>query len=230
MPTSYFDQFYLIDPANPPLSGSILTVQAYELIDQNDNDFIESPGTDSIDGQDVTAVWPGDRLLLRIDGRVTVIRGTTFYLADGRAVFTPTDGKVLADAEFLDARLVTSESPMPVGSLGPPCLVAGTLVETARGRVPVEALRPGDRVRTRDHGLRPLLWRGATEDGKPGHPIVFDAALRPEFAELAGDGGGEVLVARHRDRQVLVRFADDIARRDLDTPEEWAAFRTETGL
>lgn len=41
-----------------------------------------------------------------------------------------------------------------------PCFVAGTLIETARGRVPVETIRPGDRVQTRDNGLQPVLWAG----------------------------------------------------------------------
>ena len=35
-----------------------------------------------------------------------------------------------------------------------------------------------------------LIWRGATETGEPGHPILFDASLIPRFAELSGDGGG----------------------------------------
>ena len=38
-----------------------------------------------------------------------------------------------------------------------------------------------------------LIWRGATETGEPGHPILFDASLIPRFAELSGDGGGESL-------------------------------------
>lgn len=42
----------------------------------------------------------------------------------------------------------------------PPCFVAGTLIETAHGPRPVETLRPGDQIVTRDHGLQPLLWTG----------------------------------------------------------------------
>jgi CTP:molybdopterin cytidylyltransferase MocA len=70
-----------------------------------------------------------------------------------------------------------------------------------------------------------LIWRGATVAGKPGHPIVFDASLRLDFAQLAGDSGGESLVHPLRDRTHLTRFSDDRARMDLDTPEDWAAWR-----
>lgn len=75
-----------------------------------------------------------------------------------------------------------------------------------------------------------LIWRGATEDGKPGHPILFDAALRPDFADLTGDTGGAPIIAAHADRVHLVPLPGQRARRDLDTPEDWAAFRVETGL
>lgn len=74
-----------------------------------------------------------------------------------------------------------------------------------------------------------LIWRGATSTGKPGHPIIFDATLRPLFAGLTGDDGGQSLVAPLRDRTYLVPLLGDRARRDLDTPQDWAAFRAETG-
>jgi CTP:molybdopterin cytidylyltransferase MocA len=69
-----------------------------------------------------------------------------------------------------------------------------------------------------------LIWRAATRDGKPGHPIVFDAPLRREFANLMGDQGAASLIARHRAHVHLVPIGDQ-ARRDLDTPEDWAQWR-----
>jgi len=70
-----------------------------------------------------------------------------------------------------------------------------------------------------------VIWRGATTQGAPGHPIVFDANLRPQFADLSGDTGGEQLVNPLRDKTHLSRFDTDRARLDLDTPEDWAAWR-----
>ncbi len=46
------------------------------------------------------------------------------------------------------------------GADEPPCFVAGTLIETANGPRPVEELRPGDEVLTRDRGLQALRWVG----------------------------------------------------------------------
>lgn len=74
-----------------------------------------------------------------------------------------------------------------------------------------------------------LIWRGSTQEGEPGHPIVFSASLFPAFATLTGDGGGREVVAQAADRVTLVPLPGTHARRDLDTPEDWAAWRMERG-
>ncbi len=78
-------------------------------------------------------------------------------------------------------------------------------------------------------GEEVVIWRAATADDRPGHPVLFDAALRPEFADLSGDDGGKPIIARHGARTRLIPLPGNRARRDLDTPEDWAAFRAETG-
>ena len=74
-----------------------------------------------------------------------------------------------------------------------------------------------------------LIWRGVTEDGRHGHPIVFSSALRPEFEALTGDSGGEPIVSPRRAETVTVPIPGNRARLDLDTPEDWTAFRNATG-
>ncbi|MDK3072515.1 nucleotidyltransferase family protein [Sedimentitalea sp. JM2-8] len=69
--------------------------------------------------------------------------------------------------------------------------------------------------------------RGATEDGKPGHPVIFSAALFDRFAQLTGDSGGGEVMAAARGRIRLVPLPGTRARRDLDTPEDWAQWRAD---
>tara|TARA_R110002094_G_scaffold12319_3_gene22394 strand:+ start:845 stop:1465 length:621 start_codon:yes stop_codon:yes gene_type:complete len=69
------------------------------------------------------------------------------------------------------------------------------------------------------------IWRGATQDGAPGHPIIFKADLFAELAALTGDSGGREVVAAHQDQTMLVPLAGARARGDLDTPEQWAVWR-----
>lgn len=72
-----------------------------------------------------------------------------------------------------------------------------------------------------------LIWRGATPVGHAGHPILFDSTVRPAFANLSGDTGGEEIVKPLKPKTYLVKFDDDRARRDLDTPQDWAQWRAD---
>lgn len=169
MPTSYIDQFYLMDPFAPPPVGTTLVPVLLELVDQNDDGDVDRFNGDSIDGVDVTRSYPGDTVTVTLgNGGTATYTGITFYLADGREVFTPTDGSVLQTATFGGSTAVTSQGAADVtgpdnGDLGPPCLTPGVLVDTAAGRVPVETLRPGTRVDTLDRGLQPVLWVGRSD-------------------------------------------------------------------
>ncbi|WBU57989.1 Hint domain-containing protein [Paracoccus sediminicola] len=52
---------------------------------------------------------------------------------------------------------------IPPGYLSAPCFASGTLIDTALGPRPVETIRAGDRVVTRDRGIRPVLWAGGRQ-------------------------------------------------------------------
>lgn len=72
-----------------------------------------------------------------------------------------------------------------------PCFTPGTLIKTARGEVPVERLRIGDRVLTRDNGYQMIRWIGARNLGaeetkaRPSlRPIrIREGALGPNIPE-----------------------------------------------
>lgn len=68
------------------------------------------------------------------------------------------------------------------------------------------------------------ILRGASTDGRPGHPVLLPAWLRPELAALRGDSGARAVLARHPERLRLVPLPGRAAVTDLDTPEDWAAW------
>ncbi|MBM1220638.1 Hint domain-containing protein [Ponticoccus sp. SC2-23] len=174
----YTDQFYVMDPGNPPPVGTPLTVETFDFEDADDNDLIEPNVGDEFDGSEITSVWVNDQItVVYSDGTSDTITGITYYTADGRAVFTPNDGTILQDSTFVSSTFVTVSTEHDVGDLGPPCFVAGTFIRTARGLLPIEDLVVGDDVWTKDHGPIPIRWRGKRRIAGIGDfaPIRFDA-------------------------------------------------------
>lgn len=175
VPTSYFDQFFTIDPGNPPPAGTPLVKSFLEIVDQNNNNLINRFSRDSVDGEDITASWPGDTITVIMNGATVTITGATFYLADGRAVFTPTDGTNLDNATFVSSTFVSTQASVPVGNLGPPCFADGTMIMTDCGEVAVDDLKVGDLVETMDHGMQAIRWIGKSDTVADGEfaPVVF---------------------------------------------------------
>ena len=104
------------------------------------------------------------------------------------------------------------------------CFTPGTLIDTTRGRVPVEELVAGDKVLTRDHGYQELTWTGR-RDLSMAELAVSPATIPVRIAAGAlGRGLPErdlVVSPRHRmlvtgaraelmfgEREVLVAAAD----------------------
>ncbi|MDT8855622.1 NTP transferase domain-containing protein [Paracoccaceae bacterium Fryx2] len=69
------------------------------------------------------------------------------------------------------------------------------------------------------------ILRAGSAAGKPGHPVIFPAWARADLAALSGDAGARDLLARHAGRTRLVALPGNAAVTDLDTPEDWAAWR-----
>ena len=53
-----------------------------------------------------------------------------------------------------------------------PCFTPGITIATPKGERAVEDLRPGDRVVTRDHGIRDVVWTGMWKQGAGQAPAV----------------------------------------------------------
>lgn len=67
------------------------------------------------------------------------------------------------------------------------CFVPGTRIETESGARAVEMLRQGDKVRTRDNGLQPVVWCGATQ--LTGAELYLHPHLRPVRISAGAMGG-----------------------------------------
>ena len=72
----------------------------------------------------------------------------------------------------------------------------------------------------------PIL-RAAAADGRPGHPVVLPAWCFGRMARLAGDEGARSILCACADRVVLHPLEGVRALTDLDTPEDWAAWRAQ---
>lgn len=71
------------------------------------------------------------------------------------------------------------------------------------------------------------LWRGQSASRQEGHPAIFPRALWPELAALSGDHGGLKVIRAHPDLLQLLPLPGDMAVLDLDTPEDWRAYRAQ---
>lgn len=159
MSTQYTDQFLVMDPGNPPGSGTPLTVQTFSFTDVDDDGFI-SPG-DTFNGDTITHVWVNDTVDMNISGSGSEnIMGVTFYIDGQSPVFTPTDGTVLQDGTFQSSTYVLNSTQIQVGDLVPACFTPGTLIETIDGVRAVEDICKGDLLRTADKGFQPVIWLG----------------------------------------------------------------------
>lgn len=178
-----------------------------------------------------------DKLLQDIDGAPLLAHVVERAVATGHPVFTAMPGpqhpryNVMRDLpaccyDIPDAREGMSGTIRGALKRLPPC-DAFMLLLADLPEIQTEDMLAVFQARTDNPDN--LIWRGATVDGKPGHPIIFDAKLRPSLSELEGDGGGDVVVKAHMDQTMLVNLPDNRARLDLDTPEDWAAWRAATG-
>jgi hypothetical protein len=98
-----------------------------------------------------------------------------------------------------------------------PCFVAGTLIKTPSGDIPVEQLLPGDPVITQDNGAQPLRWVGARTVAATGRfaPIRIEANTFGQHRALLLSPLHRVLI---RDNLSDILFGEAevlIAARDL---------------
>ncbi|MEX3015136.1 nucleotidyltransferase family protein [Gymnodinialimonas hymeniacidonis] len=72
--------------------------------------------------------------------------------------------------------------------------------------------------------LSPIL-QAASKDGQPGQPVIFAPKFLKHLAKLQGDQGAKSILKTNAKDVALIPLADERALTDLDTPEDWAAWR-----
>jgi hypothetical protein len=199
----------------------------------------DSVQTDLVAISDVAGTHPGGSVTIDVLGNdishgsgtlaithingVPVVAGSTVTLATGQTVTLNADGTLDFDNDAstgtvsftytVDNGANTDVGIVNVSSV--PCFVAGTLIMTPRGEVPVETWRPGDLVTTRDDGPQPVRWAGERQI-----PALGDFAPIRIRAGTFGDHRDLCVSPHHR---VLVR--DCVAELFFGEPEVLVAAR-----
>lgn len=62
-------------------------------------------------------------------------------------------------------------------------------------------------------------------EGRRGHPVLFGAKYLRELALLRGDVGGREILNDHASSIIEIEFESDAITRDVDSPEDLAAWR-----
>lgn len=73
----------------------------------------------------------------------------------------------------------------------------------------------------------PMLQQATTEDGIPGHPVLFPADCFMALQQLTGDQGARDILKANQHRLRRIALPGQRALTDLDTPEAWAEWRAE---
>lgn len=174
----------------------------------------------------------GDKLLEQVAGEAQLVRIARAALATGLPVHValpPDRPKRAAALAGLAIRPVTVPDPAEgmAASLkaGLSALPPGAGVMLLLGDLP--EITAADLITLRDlwRAEPQAILRGAASDGTPGHPVCFPPDLRDDLMMLQGDEGARAVLVRHRARLRLVPLPGRHATTDLDTPEDWAAWR-----
>ncbi len=204
------------------------------LIANDDSLTVAPEGSRTIDVLANDEGGAGVTLTITHINGVAVTAGDSVVLASGETVTLNADGTLTVDADAGEESIAfsytasdgTSSATAFVTADIVPCFVAGTLIDTPGGPVPVETLTPGDMVLTRDSGPQPLRWIGRRTVPARGDlaPIRIAAGtfgdhdtlmVSPQHRVLVRDGLAELLfgepevlvAAKHlvNDRTVLRR-------------------------
>lgn len=172
-----------------------------------------------------------DKLLIEIDGVPQLRR-----LAEA-ALATKSPTHVVLGPAQEERRRALADLPVNLSEVPPPARSMAESLKAGLAAVPPRSAVMLLLADLPDLGAREIaalvtahaadpaaILRGGTISGRPGHPVILPAWLRPELCGLEGDIGAREVLAGHADQIQLVALPDQVATTDLDTPEDWAAW------
>ena len=178
----------------------------------------------------------GDKLLEPVDGRPLLRRIVAAALATGLPVH------VALPPDRPDRRAALQGLAIGVVTVPDPAAGMAESLKAGLATLPRDAgvmllladlpeITQTDLIALRDawRAEPEAILRGAAEDGTPGHPVCFPPDLRDDLMTLQGDEGARSVLVRHRARLRLIPLPGRHATTDLDTPEDWAAWRVARG-
>ncbi|PQO24469.1 CTP--molybdopterin cytidylyltransferase [Rhodobacteraceae bacterium WD3A24] len=184
-----------------------------------------------------------DKLLEKVDGIALLRRQAERALQTGARVIVTLpagrDGPRRAALDGLDVTLIAvPDADEGMGA----SLRAGIAAALTEGTATAVMILPADMPEIAASDLAALIaafrsapgapiLRGAAADGRPGHPVLFPRDVLEEDAApaLGGDAGARAILRRHGPRVRCVPLPGSHALTDLDTPDDWAAWRARTG-
>ncbi len=180
-----------------------------------------------------TRMRGGDKLLERVDGAPLLRRQTEI------AISCCTDVCVMLRSEDAARRAVLARlSCRIIEVLDAKEGMAASIRAGVAGATGAIMVLPADMPEIDSADLQHLMaaferepgsiWRGSSADGIAGHPVIFPGDLRDELLRLQGDSGAREVLLRHSSRLRLCPLPDQHALTDLDTPEDWQAWRAIT--
>lgn len=123
---------------------------------------------DDFDSLDLRGTGP-----YRLTGVVTDSDGNGI---DGTVEFLDVDGNVTGSLNFTNIEEII------------PCFTPGTLIATPKGEVPVESLKAGDQVITRDNGIQEIRWLG--QKALTWYDLAANPHLKPVLIRQGSLGNG----------------------------------------
>lgn len=176
-----------------------------------------------------------DKLMEPVEGVPLLLRQARVALATGVPVIVtlPLD-RPARNAALAGLDLVTV--PVPDAAQGLSASIrAGVRAAGARPVLVLLADLPEittddlSRLLARHAAIPDLILHGTAADGTPGHPVLFPVWALPGLAVLTGDSGARDLLRQHRDKTEFIALPARHAVTDLDTPEDWTAWRAARG-